>query len=476
MSPEMLEETADGSRDGADCDGAPRRGVIVVFSGRTTAFLPLGLDKPLAIGREGAVGSLLPDDRLSRHHAQITLTAKGFVIDDLGSRNGTFVDGVRVRGRIETFPRVIRAADTLLVPCDDVARARRPAVEGGCVVGRALRESLTAVARAASSSDTLLVRGETGTGKELAARRFHELGPSAAGPFVAVNCAAIPEGLAERLLFGTKRGVYSGASADAEGYLGAADGGTLFLDEAGELDVQVQAKLLRVIETREVVPLGASRGVAVSVRICMATHEDLRAAIAAGRFRRDLYHRIAPPEIVLPPVRERLDEIAQHVVEEVARGAPALSAHPKLIEACLLRPWPGNVRELRKHVRHAALAAADAGEAQVRADDLAEEAGRWPEVAPPPRAASSDAGSPDAGSTDAGPADAGSRDAAQASATRATRGYVQWAKALTREHVESVLRAHDGNVAVAARSLGMHRSQLYREMARLGLRPEDVRG
>lgn len=458
----MVEQTADGSRDGSDGAAGARPGVIVVFSGGATAFLPLGLEKPLVVGREGAVGSLLADHRMSRQHAQVARSPQGFVVEDLSSRNGTFVDGVRVRGAHRASSlRVIRVADTLLVPCDDVDRAQRPSSDSGSIVGGVLRESLDAIARAATSSDTLLVRGETGTGKELAARRFHALGPNAAGPFVAVNCAAVPEGLAERLLFGTKRGVYSGASSDAVGYLGAADGGALFLDEAGELEVGVQAKLLRVLETREVVPLGAARGTTVSVRICMATHEDVRLAVAEGRFRRDLYHRIAPPEVVLSPLRERLDEIAEHVAAEVARAGAALTPHAKLVEACLLRPWPGNVRELRKHVHQAATHAAAAGETQVRLENLGDGAGQWLEA--PPVAPSGEA-----------PAQADvARPPAAEGARPSVRPYVQWAKTLTPERVAEALRAHGGNIALAARSLGMHRSQLYREMARLGIERDD---
>jgi transcriptional regulator with GAF, ATPase, and Fis domain len=306
------------------------------------------------------------------------------------------------------------------------------------VVGAALGEALDTVGRAASASETLLIRGETGTGKELAARRFHELGPNARGPFVAVNCAAIPAGLAERLLLGAKRGAYSGATADAEGHLRAADRGVLFLDEAGDLDLLVQAKLLRVLETKEVVPLGASHGARVEVRVCMATHKDLRGEVAAGRFRRDLYHRVAPPEVVLPALRARLDEIAHHVVDEAGR-ASGLKPQARLVEACLLRVWPGNVRELRKHVHHAAVHAAAQGESRVRLEDLSEGAGQPIEAAAPPSRA---------------PA----------------RKYVQWSKELTREDVEKALREHGGKIASTARSLGMQRSQLYREMARLGIK------
>ena len=367
-----------------------------------------------------------------------------------------FVDGTAVQGETRVASlRVIRVGDTILVPCDDVTRVHRPSGGANPVVGTKLHEVLTTVERVARSSETLLILGETGTGKELAAHLFHTCGSNAPGPFVAVNCAAIPEGLAERLLFGAKRGAYSGAMVDSTGHLQAANEGVLFLDEGGELDSSVQAKLLRVLETREVVPLGASHGSQVSVRVCVATHRDLRAAVAAGQFRADLYHRLAPPEIVLPPLRERLDEIAEHIVDEVTKVSPALVPQARLVEACLLRPWPGNVRELRKHIRHAALRAAAEGHDRVRLEHLPEAAGR-PVTSIPPKTAPSEP-----------PAQ---------SATGARRPYVRWSQSLTREDVERALDAHDGNVSLAARSLGMQRSQLYREMARLEVKVGPEKG
>jgi transcriptional regulator with GAF, ATPase, and Fis domain len=299
------------------------------------------------------------------------------------------------------------------------------------------------------------LRGETGTGKELAARTFHSYGPHAKGPLVAVNCAAIPEGLAERLLFGAKKGAYSGAAEDAVGHIAAADGGVLFLDEVGELDLNVQAKLLRALETREVVPLGATSGKRVSVRVCVAPHRDLRAHVATGQVRADLYHRLAPPEVVLPALRERLDEIARHVVAEVAtRG---LTAHARLVEACLLRPWPGNVRELRKEIRHATARALADAEQRVRLEHMSEAAGRSFEL---------DDTLPEQ--------DSSPTPAAQEPPKR--RSYIRWSQSMTRERIQQALADCSGNVAHAAKSLGMHRTQLYREMARFALQPRAARG
>jgi transcriptional regulator with PAS, ATPase and Fis domain len=424
-------------------------GLRVVFSGSspTCVVLPVD-DAPVTIGRVAdPTGMLLPDACLSRHHAEVARTPDGWRVRDLGSRNGTFVDGARVAGETTVAaPRVIRAGDTVLVVCDDVDDApARLRGDDGVVMGAKLAEALSVIGHVSTVSSSLLVRGESGTGKELAARRFHTGGPHAAGPFIAVNCAAIPEGLAERLLFGAKRGAYSGAAADASGYVEAADRGVLFLDEGAELDLLVQAKLLRVLETREVVPLGASQGRSVDLRVVVATHHDLREAVGAGRFREDLYHRIAPPEVVLPPLRERLDEVASHIASEVASVSNQLRPHAKLVEACMLRPWPGNVRELRKHARFAALQATAERSDTVRLEHLAPHAGEPFE------------GDPEETHERMG----GDR--------RPPREYVRWSRALEREQVERALRDNAGNVALAARALGMQRTQLYREMDRWGI-------
>jgi transcriptional regulator with GAF, ATPase, and Fis domain len=464
----MLTETKDGTGDGGARTSAARTGVIMVFSGASPVFCPFPFEGPVfPIGRADRVGPALKDDRVSRRHALIHVTPTGWRIRDLGSRNGTFVDGIQVHGEVlVASPRVIRVGDTVFVPSEDIDRVAFPAMDGGPVVGSHLRDAFAEIDRAAIASETILVLGESGTGKELAASRFHRRGPNASGPFVAVNCAAIPEGLAERLLFGAKKGAYSGATVDSIGHIQAADFGTLFLDEGGELDLQVQAKLLRVLEAREVTPLGASHGTRVSIRICMATHRDLRAGVAAGRFRGDLYHRLAPPEIVLPPLRARLDEVTQHVVQACEQGAPGLPIHPKLVESCLLRPWPGNVRELRKHLQNAASRARSLGDERVELSHLSPGAGEAlvatatppPPVPPPPAALASPA--PAAPAPPAEP--------------REKRAYVKWSQSLTREMVERALAENSGSVARAAKSLGMGRAQLYRELARFSLARPDA--
>jgi transcriptional regulator of acetoin/glycerol metabolism len=399
-------------------------GAVVVFGGGAPAarVLPL-LDGAVELGR----GAGLDDELASRRHARVSREGGQWRVADLGSRNGTFLDGevVPQGGALAAAGGVVRIGRTLVLLVDD-ARPFAGGIDGRGerVIGPTLRRAWDEIARAAAAGDTLLVTGETGTGKELAARAFHEAGGRGGAPFVAVNCAAIPEGVAERLLFGAKKGAYSGATADAEGYFRAADRGTLFLDELAELDPAVQGKLLRVLETREVTPLGASQGTRVDVRVVAATTADMRAAVADGKFRRDLYFRIGKPEVQLPPLRARREEIPWLVAHMLRGIGDGLTADGLLVEACLLRPWPGNVRELLGAVRRAAHAARAARRTVVEAGDL------------------------------------------EASAGAALEGGVAGDESPRREpgraEVEAALRDARGNVTGAAKRLGLHRNQLRR--------------
>ena len=361
----------------------------------------------------------------------------------MGSRNGTYVDG-RVLAAGESYvgrPALVRVGRTLLWALDDVrsllGHSSGPDGGEGPVVGGILRRALGEIALASRSSDTLLALGESGAGKELAARAFHEArhGAGSNAPFVAVNCAAIPEGVAERLLFGAKKGAYSGAASDADGYVQAAHQGTLFLDEIAELDPLVQAKLLRVLETREVLPLGASRPKKVDISICAASHRRLRDEVSAGRFREDLYFRIGRPEVEIPPLRERLDEIPWFIARELRRASPELSASVGFVEACALRPWPGNVRELLREVTRAAHRALETASKVVEPEHLLDEAG------------------------------AAMRPATAATTPSAPRaGLSRWSD----DEIRRALSDNGGNVRATARALDVHRNQLRRWLEKNG--------
>lgn len=419
----------------------------MVFAGGVAAARAIALSSgPVELGRDAGPGKL-DDGRVSRRHARVATENGRFVVTDLGSQNGSFVDGeLAAPNAAVPLSRVLRVGDTLLVPCADVRPFERAGVRSvdGFVRGPAMQAVLDEAERAGRTGTTLHVRGESGSGKEGVVEAFHRASARGAHPLVAVNCAAIPHALAERLLFGARRGAFSGAEADAAGYVQEADGSTLFLDEIAELDPQVQAKLLRVLEAKEVLPLGASRPRKVDFALCSATNKDLRALVATGALREDLYFRVATPAVTLPPLRDRPEEIPALIAHELAGRSPPQVAHVSLVEQCLLRPWPGNVRELLAEIRSAAQAGlADGG--RVAAHHLA------------PTAGSAFGGA-------AGPRPAVSDEPFDEPRKRISRDDAAW-----RQRIEDGLRAHGNNIAATARALGLHRTQLRRLMERHGI-------
>ncbi len=413
-------------------------GLIVVYANDSPTLRVLSAtSEPLVLGRSHPLFEA--DDRLSRRHASVAFERGAWQIDDLESRNGTFVNGLAITGGVrQTAPRVLRIGRTLCLPVPDVAPYIRLEQTGmvrpdGFVAGALTSDAYARISQSAAGSDTLLVRGETGAGKEHAANVFHASGRFASGPFVPVNCAAIPEGVAERLLFGAVKGAYSGANADSNGYVQAAEGGVLLLDEIGEINLDVQAKLLRLLESREVLAVGSAKPRRVRLGICLATHRDLRQDVARGRFRADLLYRIAETEVVIPALRDRPEDLPWLIARELRRIDTRLVADARLVEATMLRPWPGNVRELLGAIRRAARAVLGRDETVVALADLDPSAGTEL-IASTDRPSDAPAEPPPA-----------------------------------REAIEAALKAHDGNVSAAARSLGLHRTQLYRQMKRLGI-------
>jgi transcriptional regulator with PAS, ATPase and Fis domain len=448
-------QTEEDSQASRHAEPAARPGLIVVWSGHAPvleAFEIAGDGVVIGRGlferrsredqddrRERAALETLGDERISRQHARVRAADGGLVVTDLGSRNGTYVGGQRIEGEIWVqAPAVIRTGRTISVLVDDVRRFLDARVEhaGDAVIGPSVADAWRRIERAARTGDNLLLTGESGTGKELAARAYHAA-TGATGELVSVNCAAIPAGVAERLLFGTRRGAFSGADHDADGYLVAADRGTLFLDEIGELEPLVQAKLLRALESREVLPLGAAKPRKISLRVVAATLRDLRDEVAERRFRADLYHRIGRPEVHLAPLRERLEDVAWLIAHTAEHTVPGLRVQSSLVESCLLRPWPGNARELIGEIRRAALAARDAGATELGVDALDPIAGLRIEGRTPR------------------PAELA------APAARATPAPLP-----DRDTIARSLAAEGGNVARTARMLGLHRNQLRRFLAR----------
>jgi DNA-binding NtrC family response regulator len=304
------------------------------------------------IGREPEPGPhvrvVIADDRISRLHAAVINDGRDARIADCESSNGLFVDGRRVEETVLEVGSVVRLGDSMLVAMRGPPSPEEDAA-GLAMVGRspllaAIREVIRGVAQ---SSLPVLITGETGTGKEVVAAAVHRESQRA-GAFVPLNCAALPANLVESMLFGHRKGAFTGATADQEGAFTRADGGTLFLDEVGELSLEAQPKLLRVLEDGEVTPVGANRTTRVDARLVTATNVPLESAVAGGRFRQDLFGRLAGVTLHTPPLRDRIEDVPtlfSHFLPEALRARPASA---DFVEALLLHPWPQNVRELSK--------------------------------------------------------------------------------------------------------------------------------
>jgi DNA-binding NtrC family response regulator len=325
------------------------------------------------------------------------------------------------------------------VSARSVTVAVAPSEAAEQIVGESPRmlEAFKTIARVSKSTATVLVRGESGTGKELVARTIHERSARAKGPFVAVNCAAIPENLLESELFGHEKGAFTGAISRRIGRFERASGGTLFLDEIGDMSLSLQAKILRVLQEREVERVGGSAPVKVDVRLIAATHRDLDKDVQAGRFREDLYYRLAVVTVHLPALRDRGEDLyvmAEHYLDRYAREY-ARPVHSISREArAVLRgySWPGNVRQLR-NVMESAVLLAD-GDALLPCHL-------------PPELLDAEVGSE--------PAESGTA--------------LVTLSELERKHIQKVLAVSGGQMTVAAEILGIHRNTLRRKLAEYGI-------
>jgi transcriptional regulator with AAA-type ATPase domain len=325
----------------------------------------------VVIGRDEASDVCLRGDGVSRKHAALRLDAaeRALVIEDLGSRNG-----VRVNGRLITSAR-LGSGDVVRLGGSVGVVTARPGefseVLPGLFGGQRLKEVVAPLVRAAASDLPVVLEGETGTGKEVVARALHGFS-GRSGPLIAVNCAALPEGLAEAELFGYRRGAFTGAERASAGFFRSADQGTLLLDEVSDLPLSLQAKLLRVLEQREVQPLGEVRPVPVDVRLVVAGQQSLARAVDEGRFRADLLARVEGVTVVLPPLRERREDVLPLFLRLVAaQGSGAVPAvESDFVERLSAHDWPFNVRELVLLVRRLSVLHGD--EATLRAEHLPE--------------------------------------------------------------------------------------------------------
>jgi DNA-binding NtrC family response regulator len=441
---------------GGPLEGAPALILLVVCDAPSAGSSrhTLGDLDEVVIGRAAAKRATrtarrlelgVPDPRMSQVHARLVRELTRWVIEDAGSKNGVLVNGTRHQRTALADGDLVELGHTFFLfraagpgtaqfPADCERADLAAAGTGLATFVPSLAAAFDDLAVVARTGAAILIAGETGTGKELIARAIHALA-ARPGTFVAVNCGALPETLAESELFGYRKGAFSGATHDRLGLIRSSDRGTLFLDEIGDLALVSQATLLRVLQEREVLPVGTSEPVAVDLQVVAATHCDLDAAIAEGRFRRDLHARLAAFTLRLPPLRHRLDDFGLLLAELLAR-TPAAGTGPvrftsEAAFALLHHDWPSNIRELAACL---VVATALARGEPVRAEHLPE-------------------------SVRGAPA------AAHGEPVDDTR----------RAELIALLEEHGGNISAIARAAGRSRMQVHRWLRQFGLDAERYR-
>ena len=439
----------------------------------------------------------IPDRRMSSDHGRLVRRAPGWLLDDPASKNGAIVDGVVTRWMTVGDGALVELGHTFFVFRAAAVEREAPAdlrdrerAAGGSVLDTfdgALIERYRMLVRIAPAEVSVLLQGETGTGKELVAHALHERS-GRTGAFIAVNCGALPASLIEAELFGHRRGAFTGAVTERLGLVRSAHGGTLFLDEVGELPIASQAAFLRVLQEREVVPIGVDHAVKVDVRLCAATLRDLESLVESGQFRRDLYARLFGLTIELPPLRDRrcdLGILIRRLLAELPGGAQVRLA-PAALRALLRYGWPLNIRELDKVLATAVALATSGGTDPVidleHLPDAIRRAGPGAPISPAPAAvspggaASAPPAAPDARPGAADPADAagiviGSSGAGTASPPQSAAGEpgARTADDELRDQLVGLLTLHRGNVRAVSHVLGVRRTQVYRWLRRLSL-------
>ncbi|OJT18263.1 AAA family ATPase [Archangium sp. Cb G35] len=401
------------------------------------------------VGKAPTCDIVLNDKTISRQHLKLQVHQEHVLAVDMDSRNGSFCEGLRFSQLELRAGSVVTLGTTefKIVPEDTRERSLLLSAREsfGALVGssRKMREVFTLLERMAPGGSDVLIQGETGTGKELCAEALHQESKRGKGPFIIVDLAGIAPSLIESELFGHVKGAFTGAQSDRAGAFERAGGGTVFLDEVGELPLDLQPRLLRVLERRQVKRVGANDYRTVDMRVVAATHVDLEGAVKAGKFRRDLFHRLAVLRVTLPPLRERPDDIPLLVDAVLGRmGKPPSTLSAQTRALLTQYPWPGNVRELRNVVEQVV--------------NLGEEA--LPEMPPLPGGE----GVPGAPRTATAEMELPFKEAKE----RLIEGF-------ERDYLKGLIERCEGNISRASREAGIDRVYLRKLLRKHGLEDRD---
>ncbi len=407
----------------------------------------------------------LSDSKVSGLHCEIRLDERGYRLRDLDSTNGTWVSGMRVND-VYIPPGTIFSVGGNKVRFEPLGESVEVELSEqdrfGGMVGRSvrMRELFARLEKLAKSDATVLISGETGVGKELVAESLHDYSARSSGPFVVLDCGSIPQNLIESELFGHERGSFTGATNTYAGAFERAHRGTVFLDEIGELPLAMQPKLLRVLERHEVRRIGSSKTAEVDIRVVAATNRDLGVEVNRGRFREDLYYRLAVARVHVPPLRERRDDL-RPLIEYILKNTPGgeqASLSEETVELMLKHDWPGNVRELRNVIERAVLLSeTPMTEAALRRNYVPSAPPPAPEN-PGPQAAAAPA--------------AESSPSLQVDIDIHTPFKVAKQSLINefeRRYIGELLAEHDGNISAAARAAGIDRMSIHKMLHRLGL-------
>jgi DNA-binding NtrC family response regulator len=426
--------------------GAQRRArgflqfVLVVHTEKGVERHPI--EGTLLVGKHPDNDVVLNAQGVSRYHLEFRGEPDRVLVRDVGSKNGTYFDGARITEVRVGAGAVLRVGgpgglELTIELAEQPQMAPSESDRFGPMIGssRAMRSLFAVLEKTSPSNATILIIGETGTGKELVAQAVHQNSPRTGGPFIVVDCGAIPHNLVESELFGHKRGAFTDAHSDRSGAFEAANGGTLFLDEIGELPIDLQPKLLRAVESRSIQRIGETQRRDVDVRVIAATNRDLSHEVSEGRFRQDLFFRLAVVSVSLPPLRERGDDVvllARHMMKQLGHE-DAFDLTPEVQQALLAYSWPGNVRELRNALERAIHLGAEHAIPMV--------------------------GTPRSGEQPV-------QDAPDLPFKEAKERIVS---TFERAYLERLMSRHSNNISAAARDAGIDRNYLYRLLKKHGI-------